>query len=575
MEKQSLLGQAPIPHRAAEHQRKPSKMALFIAVIGFWAFSSWRFFNVDSNTGRREIETEWRTYAGESLKWRLCGDITGHDLECGTIDVPMDQFNSTNSGDKTFQIPLVRLRGKAATKNILLNPGGPGASGTSFVFGVGEKFNSLLGEDFHLVGFDPRGVNSSVPRASCYSDNESRSELAVRRTTDPIRDSPYLYAWAASFIRGCEENGGEHFKYINTPQTAADMNSIIDALGQQDMYYWGISYGSLLGQVYATLFPERSHRVIIDAVMDQAESFGDGMDAAHFKDNDVVLDGFFEQCVQAGRSCPLSQYGKTSQELRENVTSVIDSLRSRPASVYVDRSTYGVLDDEQVWLEGVFKAIYRPVAWPELAKNLAELQAGNATSAFLAYGQNSLTSPIPDANLAVLMNDAKTGREHWPQGRMDLMEKLLPFLDKYPFALGDMMNYYLKQRWDIPKTHSYEPQSNVTTAHPLLIFSTTMDPVCPYSNAQTAQKLFKGSRLVSIDAYGHSTLAMPSLCAAKMARNYFGTGALPAEEDTRCKAEGSYFPENTKALGSGEYTKDEVTVMTAQAALADYLSSIW
>lgn len=542
MEKQALLGGAFPSPQVAQRQRGAFRPVVFITILALWALASYNFISQYGNSTPGSVDSTIRLYPGESLKWRLCGDITGHRLECATVEVPMDQFNSTNSGDLVFQIPLVRMRGRNATKNLLLNPGGPGVGGTSFVYALGDKLNTILGEDFHLVGFDPRGVNASIPQARCYANALSRHELSPRRSVDMIRDSPYLYAWASNFVRGCEDTSRPHFQYVNTPQTAADMNSILDALGQNEMYYWGISYGSLLGQVYATLFPERSERVVIDAVMDQFQTFEETMDSKHFIDNDAVLDGFFDECVMAGSACPLSIYGKTGPELRANVTDVVNSLRSRPASVFINGSTYGVVDDYDVWINTIFHELYTPANWPKLASHLAELQSGNATSIFLNYVGNKPNTDIPDSNIAVLMNDGKSGPKYWQQSRMSLMAKLLPYFDQYHFAIGDMPNYYIKQQWSIPRTHSYNPERRVETVHPVLMLSTTHDPGCPYANALEAQRVFTRSRLVSIDAYGHSSFAKPSLCAAHHLRAYLVNGTLP-KDNVRCEAEGPYFPE--------------------------------
>lgn len=122
------------------------------------------------------------SYDGERIKWQHCGDIKGHPLECSSIDVPIDQFDTENSGYKTFNIPLIHMRGKNATQNLLLNPGGPGGSGIEYVYRRGEQLNTTIGEGFHLLSFDPRGVNSSEPMASCYPNDEARRELS--RVTD-------------------------------------------------------------------------------------------------------------------------------------------------------------------------------------------------------------------------------------------------------------------------------------------------------------------------------------------------------------------------------------------------------
>ncbi|KAM3447614.1 hypothetical protein MY3296_008554 [Beauveria thailandica] len=573
MEKQALLGASLAPRPEAQRQRPASSTALFIAVFTFWILLSWEFSISFGKSWPRRAEPQLRVYAGESIKWRLCGgggggDATGHDLECGTVDVPMDQFNSTSSGYETFTIPLVRMRGKHASQNLLVHAGGPGASGIGHVYGAGEKLSRLLGGKYHIVGFDARGLGASTPSATCYVDAESQKRLRPRRTTDLIRDSPYLYAWSTGYVRACRENAGGHLEYVNTPQVAADMNSIIDALGQKNMLYWGMSYGSLLGQVYATLFPNRSERIAIDGVPDQFSWFGHLMDTQRYADTDAVVDGFFEECVRAGDACPLSKYGKTGPELGENVTRVINSLYTAPASVYVNGTVYGVVDEFAARITGLFREMYTPKRWPALAHRLADLQEGNATGMFLTYVNDDPFGNVPRANLVVEMNDGQSGPTFWPQSRMRLMEKLLPYFDKYRLALGDMLDFHVKQQWDVPRTHSYVPEQRVETATPLLILSTTHDPAYPYTAAQAAQKVFVGSRLVALDAYGHASTAMPSLCVAGYMRAYFDNGSLP-EENVVCKSDAAYFPrsEESIASASASHTAEELEILAAQKGL--------
>jgi pimeloyl-ACP methyl ester carboxylesterase len=151
----------------------------------------------------------------------------------------MDQFDAKNSGNKTFSIPLIRMRGKNATQNLLLNPGGPGGSGTEFVFRRGKQLSEIVGEGFHLLSFDPRGINASRPLASCFPDREARKLTDGLRDTEIEHDSGEAYAWSLNLAQACKDTMDEHGGYINTPQTAADMNSILDAVGQDDLVYWG------------------------------------------------------------------------------------------------------------------------------------------------------------------------------------------------------------------------------------------------------------------------------------------------------------------------------------------------
>ena len=484
-----------------------------------------------------------RRYKGEKIDWRPCGSVGGRDAECGDIDVPMDQFNATNSGDKTFNIPLMRVRGRNATQNILLNPGGPGGSGLEFLAGQGEQIHDVVGEDFHLLSFDPRGVFKSKPMGSCYPDEDTRVQYEdVKRNTEVLHGSGERFAWTSNYVQACADNMGEHGKYINTPQTAADMNSILDAVGQQDMVYWGFSYGTLLGQTYATLFPERSHRVIIDGVVNQFEWYGSRIQEEDYVDTDKVIDGIFDECIKAGDRCALSSFATTGHELRAKVFDSIDGLKENPVPAYVNTTLYGVVDHSSMFVNGLLGVAYSPKRWPKFTADVAALMNGNVTDAFLGYARSMPFKLSVDALFFVLLNDGLSGSEYWSQDKNDLLNEVLPLYEKYPWAVASNIMYYRRQQWKVPKTHAYVPRRNVTTAHPLLILSATYDPVCPLVSARSARDAFEGSKIVELRAYGHCSLAMPSECVNQHVRDYLNDGTMPSDE-TACEISGRYFDE--------------------------------
>ncbi|KAL5344284.1 hypothetical protein ACLOAV_010788 [Pseudogymnoascus australis] len=315
---------------------------------------------------------------------------------------------------------------------------------------------------------------------------------------------------------------GEHGKYINTPQTAADMNSILDAVGQEKMVYWGFSYGSLLGQTYAALFPERSHRLSSMVLWISFEwSLKAPMLKSDFTDTQHVLDGFFDECIKAGDKCALSSGGSKSE--LESAT------------------TYGILDHKAM-LYGVFRHLYAPKTWYQFANRLAQMIDGNATDAFLAYGfgESSTFQPIGEATDIVEFNDGATGPKHWPQGRDKLQDLIFPYYESSAFAYSHNKANYVRQTWPVPKTHNFAPQNGVKTAHPLLVLSMTYDPVCPLKSAKAATKAFEGLRLVEVHGYGHCSLAMPSKCVAEHVRAFLHDGTLP-DKNARCEIDGSYF----------------------------------
>lgn len=555
----------PGPPRRPKQKRRAAHLAV-AAIALCWA--AWRLASFSLHACRRH-DGLLLSYPGESIKWKPCGQVDDHDLECSDIDVPMDQFDPQNSGDKTFSIPLVRMRGKNATQNLLLNPGGPGGSGVGFVYGQGAEISAVVGEDFHLLSFDPRGVNASRPLASCYPDRETRESKANPSDADPVHDSPSRYAWTKNYVRACAENMGEHGRYIDTPQTAADMNSILDAVGQEHMVYWGFSYGSLLGQTYAALFPERASRVIIDGVVDWFEWYQSPLQKAVFTDTHRVFEGFFEECIAAGDRCALSSLADSGPELSRKVVGFMDGLREEPAVAYLNTTTYGALDYPTMWLNAVFRHLYAPSGWYQLADRLAGMMKGNATDAWLAYGFGDVFGIIGEATDIIQLNDGASGPEYWTQGRENLTDVLFPFYQESPFAFSQNRVSYAKQQWAIPKTHGFVPRNGVRTAHPLLVLSTTYDPVCPLASARVARGAFEGSRLVEVKGYGHCSLAVPSVCAAKHVRAFLLDGTLP-DGDVQCEGDEPYFtrPEDSTVVARSGADETEDRIRAAQAALA-------
>ena len=75
---------------------------------------------------------------------------------------------------------------------------------------------------------------------------------------------------AKTYAADCEQKFGWLLPYMTTQDSARDMDSIRAALGQQKISYFGYSYGTYLGQVYATLFPGRVRRMVLDSIVDPA-----------------------------------------------------------------------------------------------------------------------------------------------------------------------------------------------------------------------------------------------------------------------------------------------------------------
>ncbi|KAI9159146.1 alpha/beta-hydrolase [Paramyrothecium foliicola] len=471
------------------------------------------------------------------------------------LDVPMDHFNKSSA--ETFTLPLIRLLGKNASatgdRHILCNPGGPGGSGVGYLQGFGSELNKIIGEDFHLLSFDPRGVGKSKPQASCYPSNERRADAFLTNPWNIGFEAGEMYTRAENKARACQDMMGEHGRYINTPQTAADMDFILDAIGQEKMYYWGLSYGTTLGQTYAQMFPDRVSRLAIDGVTNLDEWYNEFMFHEYLTDTDRILAGFFEECLKAREACPLSSIrGRTfesSLDLGTYFGEFLEQLEDEPIPVYLNSTNYGALTRRNIVTNGIFFALYRPANWPSLAHNLGELLNGNNTPAFTAYSTSWIASVLTDeSNTFVILNDNRNTGSHAPVHGVKAVQNFTISRPEMSYLVSryEGSDIYDRASWSIPTSHDFHPRYHpkfppTRTAEPVLILSTSWDPVCPLTSAKKARDSFEGAGFVEQKSYGHCTLSMPSLCTVKHVRRYFNEGKLPGA-DARCNIDSEYFP---------------------------------
>lgn len=368
---------------------------------------------------------------------------------------------------------------------------------------------------------------------------------------------------------------GEAGAYFNTPQTAADMDSILDAVGQEKMLYWGFSYGTTLGQTYAQMFPERVERLIIDGVSHQIPWYNSELsNADEFHSTDAVYEGFVQECFKSGDdACPLSAGYASAEDLHTNLTKTIFDLYEDPVPVYINASLHGEVRFFDVAWDGIFPSLYKPTTWPQLAENLAALMQGNFSVPFLAWSLPEGTwSDIYEAN-GVIQSSDKAPRDQLTRPKMTRREILVAMEDFHNASTiaGDTEadSLFVLEARRYARTHSFVPAERVNTAHPLLILSTSLDPICPLVSAQKANAVYEGSVLLEQKSMGHCTVSMPSSCTAKHVREYLDSGKLP-KVGTTCEIDEPYFPKPKGESGiTMELSRDDEELAAALRALAD------
>ncbi|MBC6460028.1 alpha/beta hydrolase [Actinomadura sp. HBU206391] len=192
-------------------------------------------------------------------------------LDCGTLSVPLDYRKPHG---RQIKLALSRARHTSADSQyqgvVLLNRGGPGGFGrdlpTRFARGT-FGLPTQIGAQYDWIGFDPRGVAGSEPTVACDPSylypGKARADFvpANKAEEDAWR------ARARAYSADCGAKYGSVLAHISTENVSRDMDRIRTALGARQINYFGYSYGTYLGSVYASMFPTRVRRMVLDSVV--------------------------------------------------------------------------------------------------------------------------------------------------------------------------------------------------------------------------------------------------------------------------------------------------------------------
>src|SRR6202522_1000099 len=316
-----------------------------------------------------------------TLHWHSCTGQLGQEgvPDCTMLSVPV---NYADPGGRHISLALDMIPATAPASQqqgiMLVNPGGPGGDGLSLAPAVAQGLAASVTADYDIVGFDPRGVASSVPELSC----EPGFFSGVRPNYVPASAAAeqVLINRAKTYADDCEQRFGWLLPYMTTEDVARDMDSIRAAFGVSKISYFAFSYGTYIGQVYATLFPGRVRRMVLDSTVDPT--------GVWYNDN-VSQDYAFQSRINAFYSWVAaydSSYdlGSTQAQVRAAWYRARGQLLAHPAdgtigaAEFDDTSVGGSYDDE---------------LWPGLAQALsAYLNQGDATSLvsqYQSYGAQS------------------------------------------------------------------------------------------------------------------------------------------------------------------------------------------
>lgn len=443
--------------------------------------------------------------ATDRIAWKACGD----GLQCARVQVPL---NWLRPDGRMVTLSVIRHPASRSDQRIgtmFFNPGGPGVSGVNTVRSSAELLDEIGQGRFDVVSWDPRGTGAST-RVRCFADPKARErfwgDLPVVPTT--VAAQTNYRRKAVEYGRRCASASGDLLRYISTADTVRDMEHLRRLVGDRRLTYLGWSYGTMIGQTYANLFPRRVRAIILDGVLDP-RPYTRSIQAAiggNLRANARGFRAFQRLCELAGpERCALAGKGSVRARVKGLIHRLQRSSIPAPSAAPPGRLTYSDL------LLALFPTTAGPAGWPDLAEALDEAAAGDgSTLKTLArqFGPVVHESLVSATALQCADKPAPVvGSEAWPT--------VIPRFTRANFVLGATNGWWLWApcaTWPVETANRYSGPWNATTANPILVVGTRVDPRTPIGGARRVAKLLGNALLLTHDGYGHTTPVDPSAC---------------------------------------------------------------
>ncbi|CAM5429307.1 peptidase [Streptomyces spiroverticillatus] len=487
-----------------------------------------------SDGGKKDSDTK-QDLATQELKWEDCpaptaaqGEGTkpsplpgGTEWKCATMQAPRDYAKPDGE-----RIDLALIRAEASEKDkrigsLIFNFGGPGGSGVTTLPSAAKDYEKLRTR-YDLVSFDPRGVGRSAP-VKCQDDKALDAYYAEDATPDDAAEEKTYADGIKEYAAACEKNSGKELPYVGTTNAAKDLDLMRQVLGDEKLHYFGISYGTELGGVYAHLYPKRVGRAVFDAVVDPTQKT-EQSSLGQAKGFQLALNNFAKDCVARGDDCKLQ--GSTPKEIEDGIVALLERLDKKPIPGAGGRQ----LTQSQA-TNGIVQTLYSKEFWPYLEQGLDEADGGNGAlllvlaDAMNGRNQDGTYSNIGAANAAINCVDSKE--------RYDLAyakSKVAAFKAASP-VFGDFLAWGLAgcSSWPVPGQWE-TPDVSAPGAAPIVVIGNTGDPATPYEGAQKmAEQLGKGVGVeLTYKGEGHGAYNSGSTCVKSTVDDYLLDGKVPA-----------------------------------------------
>ena len=453
----------------------------------------------------------------QDLSWSECGDA-----HCAWVTVPVD-YAAPDGATTRVRAAFHPATGDAE-RSIFVNPGGPGASAVSFADTMESAFGDDVLEHADVIGVDPRGVGKSSP-LTCLSDRDFDAYAAA----DPDPDTPAEVQEGRQALtrlgEACLAGSGDLAAHVSTVEAARDMDVVRALVGRAKLDWFGASYGTELGAVYAELFPDKVGRMVLDGAVDPTL---DNADASFAQATGFqrALQAYAADCVRKD-SCPL---GADADAGIAKIADLLQQLDATPLPGVGDRKL-----TEGLAFYGIAVTLYDQSSWPTLSQALKAAFDGDGEILVRladvyfdrdedgAYADNS-----GQVITAISCLDSPGGLTE-----ADVEAQTPRFVAASPvFGRALAWGALGCSDWPIESANPL-PDIDAAGAPPIVVIGTTRDPATPYESAEALASQLESGVLLTRDGDGHTAYLSGNSCITKTVDRYFADGTVP-EEGTTC-----------------------------------------
>ncbi|MFE2110756.1 alpha/beta hydrolase [Kitasatospora sp. NPDC059463] len=469
-----------------------------------------------------------QAFYGQQLSWAACADdpktakIDESAVQCTTLKVPLDY---ADPGAGTLDVAVVRKPAAKPDQRIgavVVNPGGPGGTGVGFVQRNPDYFQKGVRERFDTVGIDPRGVGGTSP-VNCLDDRTRDDWLG---TDDPGPEHGKVLADA------CQAKYGKLLPFLGTRDSVRDMDVLRAALGEQKLTYFGLSYGTYIGSVYAEEFPDRVGRLVLDGAVDPSLPLAQH-NIEQYAGFERSLNAFAAYCAKKS-SCPL---GKDPDKAAGKLADFLDGLKQKPLTT----STGRVLTSTLAWT-GVIEGLYGDEsAWDQLRTVLTQAMTNGKGDLLLGYAdsynrrdKDGHYNVSADAYTAIHCADGATDvptGDALQAAYADLAAKA-PLISRHDPS-GAVFDPDCRT-WPFRSAERSHPIASKAQA-PIVVVGSTGDAATPYANAEKLAAQLGNAVLLTREGEGHTGYGW-SACIRTAVDAFLLEGAAPAA-GTRCASD--------------------------------------